>query len=232
MFFSAFEYNNFMANNSMTNILKSVEELYLKKQYDEALDALLKHKDSFDSGLFHYNLGSVYLKMGNVGAARYNLEKSKDSGFSLGLVNKNINIIKQNVNVVGLEKSDSIYEQAIGFSINKSSYLVGTVFLLCAIVVLLLAIFKKIKSWSIIIGLLLFLSIPVSLKVFVDKRFDRAVALRDLSLHEGPSKIYEESGEIRAGSKVIIGKSVNGWLFVKYPESVAGWVKRDDVGLF
>ncbi len=232
MFFSAFEYNSIMANNSTTNILKSVEELYLKKQYEEAIDTLLKHKDTFNSGLFHYNLGSLYLKMGNVGAARYNLEKSKDNGFNLTLVNKNLSVIKQSTNIVGLERSDSIYEQAIGYSIDKSSYLIGSFFLLCTIIVLLLVLFKKIKSNFITLCLLAVLSIPVGVKIFVSARFDRAVALRDLALYEGPSKIYEESGEVGAGSKVVIGKSINGWLLIKYPESVAGWVRREDVGLF
>lgn len=221
-----------MANNSMTKILKSVEELYINKQYDAAVETLLKHKDTFSSGMFHYNLGSLYLKMGRVGAARYNLEKSKDSGFNLTLVNKNLNIIKQKNNIVGLEKSDSIIEQAIGLSINQSSYLLGSIFLICTSIVLLLAIFKKIKSNILLFIILSFLIAPVILKLFVDTSYDRAVALVDLPLYEGPSKIYEQSGEVRAGSKVVIGKSINGWLLIKYPQSVAGWVKREDVGLF
>ena len=55
---------------------KSVEELYLSGDLEAAIDLALSQKSQMEPGHFHYNLGSLYLKKGDLGAARLNLEKA------------------------------------------------------------------------------------------------------------------------------------------------------------
>jgi hypothetical protein len=59
-----------------------------------------------------------------------------------------------------------------------------------------------------------------------------AIAFKDIPLQEGPSKIFAEKGKVKAGSKIIVGDFKDGWFFVKHPESLVGWVTREQLGLY
>ena len=61
---------------------------------------------------------------------------------------------------------------------------------------------------------------------------NEAIVLQDAKTYEGPSQIYTTMGELKAGSKIIVGKVYNGRYFVEHPRAFAGWVKKEDLGLW
>ena len=92
--------------------------------------------------------------------------------------------------------------------------------------------FQKIqKKWIIAIVLLLSLT-PIAISYFYVKNIDYAVALKDIEIYEGPSKIFNEKGKIRAGSKIVLGQFKEGWFYVEFPISLSGWVSKDQLGIY
>jgi hypothetical protein len=92
--------------------------------------------------------------------------------------------------------------------------------------------FKKIKNR---IGLGLFFICALTPLIFyslVIVHLHPAIVFKDISLQEGPSKIFIEKGKVKAGSKIIVGDFKDGWFFVKHPESLVGWVTKDQLGFY
>jgi hypothetical protein len=67
---------------------------------------------------------------------------------------------------------------------------------------------------------------------FYVKNVNYAIALKDTPLYEGPSKIFNEKGRVRAGSKIVLGELKEGWFYVKFPLSLSGWINKDQLGLY
>ena len=79
-----------MSDNNIENILITFKDLYLKKDFNACVDLLLKEKESFNPGLFHYNLGTVYLKLEKPAIGRYHLEKARKEQKKLNRIKKRI----------------------------------------------------------------------------------------------------------------------------------------------
>ena len=59
----------------MEAVFKKFEGLYRKGEYQKAEKLLLTNKEEIPPGIFHYNLGTIHLKIENFSAARFHLEK-------------------------------------------------------------------------------------------------------------------------------------------------------------
>ena len=73
---------------------------------------------------------------------------------------------------------------------------------------------------------------PVLISNFYVENINFAVALKEVPIYEGPSKIFSEKGKVRAGSKVILGQLKDGWFYIEFPISLAGWISKDQLGLY
>ena len=91
----------------MNKDLKSLEDLYLKKEYKQVRDKLLSLKGELDEGVFHYNLGTVYGKLGDYAAGRYNMELALKKGFHHTKVYKNLNYFRNQIPVLDIDSSPS-----------------------------------------------------------------------------------------------------------------------------
>ena len=87
------------------------EELYLKKDYKGAANYLLQNKQQLNSGIFHYNLGTVYSKMGDYPAARFHLEKAIKEGYINSSSLNNLTYIKTQLQVDDLSTSSNLPDQ-------------------------------------------------------------------------------------------------------------------------
>ena len=211
---------------------ETFDELYLKKDYKSAAQYLLDNKKQFESGIFHYNLGTVYSKMGDQATARFHLEKAIAEGYINSSSLNNLDFVKTQLQVDDLSTSTSFPDQVVNTlsSIPIAGYFSMT--LLLIIVFTLMIRFKKIqKKWIMVIALLLSLS-PILISNFYVKNINFAVALNEVPLYEGPSKIFSEKGKIRAGSKIILGQPKDGWFYIEFPISLSGWVSKDQLGLY
>jgi hypothetical protein len=225
-----------MQNNTTTPQTKSpeygFEELYSKKEFKKAADYLLQNKGYFDSGIFHYNLGTTYAKLEEFGAARFHLEKAQSLGFYNSALNNNLQFIKTRIVAEDLSNSDSFYDQFIDSSLALPGTLYYTMTLV--LIVLALTIFRFAKNAAKIWAFsFLFLSlIPLAYFNLYLNNIHTAVVLKDASILEGPSKIFQEKGKIKAGAKIILGDQKEEWFFIKYPISLTGWVSKNDLGFY
>ena len=229
-----------MTKSSQSNdkaVLKSLsnnqfEDFYLKKDYKAAIEYLLQNKQRMDSGIFHYNLGTVYSKSGDLAAARFHLEKSIKEGYINSSSLNNLAFVKSKLEVDDLSTSQSFPDQVMNsaLAIPHTAWIsLSLAFLLVSL--LLIKTKKIIKKISIVLVFIVSLTPFLFSQYFLEK-VNYAIAFKDASLYEGPSKVFSEKGKLKAGSKVILGDFQEGWFYVKFPISSAGWISKDQLGLY
>lgn len=225
-----------MGNNNTTTMTKSsdqsFEELYLSKDYKAAADYLIKNKQLFSSGTFHYNLGTTYSKLGDHAAARYHLEKSLQEGYINSSSINNLKFVKSKLDVDDVTTSSSYMDQAMNIATELPLPAYSLITLILILLVVLLLRLKKLEKRFKIILSFIFASAPLIFYFLVVAHLHPAIVFKDISLQEGPSKIFSEKGRVKAGSKILVGDFKDGWFFVKHPESLVGWVTKEQLGLY
>ncbi|OUR92867.1 hypothetical protein A9Q84_20350 [Halobacteriovorax marinus] len=215
----------------MNELSKSLETLYLDGKFEKAVDLLLESKSALTDVDFHYNLGVVYAKMGELGPGRYHFELAMKKGYLGSDLINNLNVIKSQIQVADISNSDFLADKVINFlSTFPVGYSVSITLVLVAIFLILMRA-QLVKS-KLIVALALFIStMPPVLHSYLiaDKTF--AVSMNELKIFEGPSAIYDVKTTLPAGSKFIMGKSDKGWFYIDHPVELSGWVKKEDVGL-
>ncbi|MBT3983015.1 MAG: SH3 domain-containing protein [Bacteriovoracaceae bacterium] len=221
-----------MANTSTNETLNKLQDLYLNQKFDDFINLLLKEKASFPLGQFHYNLGTAYLKIENIGAARFHLEKSIWAGYSKSGALKNINLVKTNVIGVQAESSQDFYD----FFWRSSKEIPSEAYMTLSLMIILAGIvgvaLKKIKKVPGVVLILAVACIPVLFSSIFVKKLNYAVSLVDAEIREGPSKIFEVSRPLPAGLKVLVEQPKDGWYYIKSPVDLAGWVRSKDLGVY
>ena len=215
-----------------TPVQSVFEDLYLKKDYKGASNYLLQNKQQLSSGIFHYNLGTVYSKLGDFPAARFHLEKAIKEGYINSASLNNLTFVKAQLQVDDISTSVALPDQMmnVALTIPPAAYLSLTLLLVLLGLVLLKSkrLFKKIS-----IGIFILIALtPMLFSEFYISKINYAIAFKDISLYEGPSKIFSEKGKVHAGSKVILGEYKEGWFYVKFPLSLTGWINKDQLGLY
>lgn len=221
-----------MENTNINGILKTLREHYLSKDYAAATKHLIKHKTDLDPGLFHYNLGTVHSKSGNLAAGRYHLEKALKHNFINTKILNNINFVEKNLNVSDLSNSKNISDRTIDMSLRYSAEAYFGISLICLLAVMI-CFKKKILQNVILACCLAFLALaPIGIQQLYLKKINYAILLEDTDVREGPSAVFTSKTSLQAGSKVVVGEFESGWVYIKYPIELAGWLKRSALGLY
>lgn len=218
-----------MTDININKYLKSLSEQYTSGNYDEVIDGFLSIKGKIPKDLFHYNLGSAFAKKGEYGAGRYHLELALQNGYWQEPAVKNINSIVKIQSIRDISNSKILAEKTM----NKIDYLSMDVFVFVSLFVLLISLFLRFKKYintKILIPLVLIALVPVGIKYSFNTNYKTAVVLESSQLYEGPSRAFESGFDIQAGSKIIIGKKSDDWFFIRYPESLSGWVNAKKLG--
>lgn len=210
----------------------SFDELYVKKNFKGAAQYLLDNKQQFDSGIFHYNLGTVYSKMGEHASARFHLEKAIKEGYINNSSLNNLTFVKNQLQVDDLSTSTSIPDQIINSMLSIPSAGYFSITLLLILIFMIMVRFGKIQKRWIMAAVFAFAVLPMAFSLFYVKNINYAVALKDTPLYEGPSKIFTEKGSVRAGSKVVLGQFKEGWFYIEFPMSLSGWISKDQLGIY
>lgn len=211
---------------------QSFEQLYLNKDYKTAVDYLLKNKQLFSSGTFHYNLGTTYSKLGDLAAARYHLEKSIQEGYVNSSSLNNLSFVKSKLDVDDINTSNSFFDQSMNVATSLPFAAYSLVSLLLFLVFLIIIRYQKVKNRFKLGSILICAVSPLLFYFLVVTHLHPAIVFKDISLQEGPSKIFSEKGKVKAGSKIIVGDFKDGWFFVEHPESLVGWVTKEYLGLY
>jgi hypothetical protein len=221
-----------MENTSINEILKTLREHYLSKDYGAATKHLIKHKMDLDPGLFHYNLGTVHSKSGNLAAGRYHLEKALKHNFINTKILNNIDFVEKNLNISDLSNSKKLSDRTIDFSLRYSAeayFGMSMIFLLAVIFCIKKKIIQK-TLFAVLFALLAL--IPITMQQIYLKKINYAILLKDSDVREGPSAVFTSKTSIQAGSKVVVGEFESGWVYIKYPIELSGWLKRSTLGLY
>ncbi len=220
-----------MANTNINEISKSLETLYLDGKFDKAVDLLLESKNQLSTVDFHYNLGAVYTKMGDLGPGRYHFELAMKKGYIGSDLLNNLAVIKSKLQGVDLSLSRDIGDQVVNFlSMVPISYVI-CITLVLLITSLLTFKFNYIKSKILLFSVLLLSFFPIALQqgVLYGKTF--AVNLKNMKIYEGPSSVYDVRATLPGGSKFVLGKTDGEWFYIDHPIELAGWVKKEDIGI-
>ncbi|WP_372652643.1 hypothetical protein [Halobacteriovorax sp.] len=220
-----------MANTNINEISKSLETLYLDSKFDKAIDLLLRSKSQLSDVDFHYNLGTVYTKMGDLGPGRYHLELAMKKGYIGSDLLNNLSVIKSKIQGIDLTLSNDVSDQFIGIvSQIPISYGISITLVLLILSVLLFK-FKQIKNkyaLALLIALS-FLPIGIHQGALAGKTF--AVNINEMKVYEGPSSVYDVKATLPGGLKFILGKQDSEWFYIDHPVSLSGWVKKEDIGI-
>lgn len=206
-------------------MLKTVQNYYAQKDYQSALNTLVKNQDQIPAGIWHYNVGTVYGKLENWALARFHFLQADSAGYTPKAAVLNRELVEKKLNIEQIEKptstSDYFYKYAL-----EATHGVFTTFGLLLIVLGILALWKKVTA-KITIAFFLSAVMILGLNWWL-LSLDRKIVLTPQQIHEGPSAIFVSSEELPEGIMIITSRKDN-WLEIKYPSRFTGWIK--DSGL-
>ena len=210
-------------------MLKTLQDHYINKKYDLAVDYMLQNKHKFSKDVYHYNLGTILVKKGELAQARYHLEKSKTLGFKSSLAKNNLEYVVEKLNLTSPSIGTRDYIMDIATSTPISQYLSMSVGIL--LIVLVLHIRKVLYGRKTIVLASLSL-IPILLKFGLFSSSYRAISLEEVGVYEGPSKIFAQTKTIAHGEKFILGQQKKSWYYIKSPSVFSGWVEKKKLGVY
>ncbi len=215
-----------MSDTSTVNPLKELEDLYKNKDYEGYKNLLIKNKKLFIDAQYFYNLGTAYLKLENIGAARLNLEKSYQLGQQDILVTNNINYIKSHYDLRPEEFN------FIAKAMDIPSIYFTSLSLVLVVIVLFLNLKTKIHK-GIVFGLfILSLSPLIFNNAYLHTNYRNAVVMKNADVYEGPSGIFEHNQSVKEGLRIVTSKKNDNWYFIYWPLSAKGWVKSEMIEFY
>ncbi len=214
-----------MEDTTIEDMLKTVEAAFAQKDYRGALQILETHQSKISPGLWHYNVGTIYGKLGNFPLSRYHLLMADQEGLRTKEVITNRNLVETKLEIDKYEKPLVWTDYLIKGSLAASEGIFATIGLLL-VVFALFSLWKKksFKAFGIIVTLFLIIS---GINVWVHS-WDKKMVMIAQPLFEGPSQIFPAREEVPAGVLLITVKKGE-WLDVIYPSRFKGWIK--DSGL-
>ncbi len=218
-----------MENNNINELMKSLTELYAKKEYEKAESLLEQSAQVFDKGTYHYNLGTLKAKSGNFALARFHFEKAVKDGYRSEALLNNLAYVKSKIAVDDLSNSDDPMDRGLDFfSLLPLSIFIFSSILVFFLFSLIMKINRSFKIWKIAI-LVLFAALPIYFKLQFINQNPTAIVIQETQILEGPSSIFEAKGTLKSGAKIKIGKTNEKWAYVIAPQSLVGWVDKSKI---
>lgn len=221
-----------MADSSTQDILKTLKVSFEQSNYKNGINFLLEKKDDLPKDTFHFYLGNLYLKQGDLGAGRYNLEKARKLGYDHQILENNIKFVEGKVSEYGSFRSEEV-----------SSIIVETAMqmplqfdiLIASILILIVVAAKKFKfilTNAVFAALLVLAILPLGFKGLAMQGLTEAVVLKEAKVYDGPSKVFSDIRDLPGGVKVLLSTENDGWFFIEYPRQLNGWILAEDIGIY
>ena len=208
--------------------LGQLDALYREGDYQGHIRLLQEHRKGLDGAVFHYNMGTAYLKMEETALGRYHLEKAKALGVLDIRVQKNLAVARSRLSSVSdIDNSPHFVDKSVGqlVGLDFQYYLLAS---LCLLLGLLLIWRRWMGRSLLLLPLLGLLASGAFVPYALLKNYDAAVVMEAVALREGPNEAFEEVGPALApGAKVVLGREDGPWRLVAYPESLSGWIKEE-----
>jgi hypothetical protein len=211
-----------LEDTTIKDVLKTVEGLYAQKNYQSALKLLETNQAQISSGIWHYNMGTVLGKLENYPLARYHLLMANEEGFNSKEVLLNKKLIESKLDISKFEKPYTVTDYLVKGSLEASQGILTSLSLILVIV----GIINLWKKSSYKIGSVLILSAVMVLGLnWWIQSWNKVIVLTTQSVQEGPSAIFPSREEVPAGV-MIITRSNGDWLKIVYPSRLQGWIKN------
>ena len=233
----------FLFAQSPQDVFHRGEELYREGRFQEAVEqyeALLAQ--GINDGAIHYNLGNAYFKSGQLGPAILHYERAlrempgdEDTRANLAFANELI------VDVVQRPPMPSYVAWAVdlynALDPDLSAAFLSFSFVLggMAASILILGIWPRFRTLAIYTlvaaGAITLVSATVlTAKVQSSGESEEAIALvQTLDVRSGPGEANPQLAEIHEGLKVSVLGGREGWLQIRLPNGLTGWVQEIDV---
>lgn len=221
-----------MENTNTVDAALPLQELYAGGHYAEFIKKVMDSQETYAPAQYHMLLGSAYAKKGDLAVGRYHLEKAKHLGYQGVDLNNNLAAVKQRLNLNDLASSQSFSDQLTYYSCQVPSELYWSLSLLIMIIALVVMMKNQFKKFTLPAAIIILALLPFAYERTVVKDTHFAVAIEEGSVLEGPSKIFTDKVTLPAGAQVIVGKSVDNWVFIEAPLVYSGWVDRSLLGLY
>ncbi len=212
-----------MEDTTIEDVLKTVEKLYSQKDYTGALQLLEKSSKKMGEGLWHYNMGTLLGKLEKLPEARYHLLMSERRGFNSKELRLNQEIVESKLSVSKYENPLTITDYlARGGLIGAEGYFTTLALLFLVIAIWILRKKDRLKSSLVYLTVTV---IFVGLNLWVNN-WDKYIVLTPKVIHEGPSSIFGERGELPLGVMLITTEKED-WIKIIYPSRFEGWIKKN-----
>ncbi len=212
-----------LEDTTIENALKTFEDLYLKKDYPNALLTLEKNQNEIEPGLWHYNMGTVLGEMKNWPMARFHFILAQNSGYQSPQLLQNQQLTEIALDVERLEKPLGAPDYLIKSALIMSDGILVSLSLV--ILVVGLWILKKKSSLKRAVVFLLIIASPLVADFWIHS-WPRYIVTNAKTIYEGPSVLFGTRGELPAGIMVLTNTKGE-WEEIVYPSRFSGWVKKD-----
>ncbi len=193
-----------------------------------------------------YNLGCAYFKLGKLGPAIFHFERalaldpsSEDAAFNIE-TSRALAATKVADKLKGADR-ESAWVRAVRL-LSTGTWTVSFLALWWATFALILVIrFLQpgplragLLVGDVFIGLITLLCAGMLLgRVYLDRRVTQGIVLPDrLEVREGPNATTKSTFKLHAGFKVRLQtKPSGGWVRIRLPNGLEGWVPRDKIGV-
>lgn len=214
-----------MEDTTIEDMLKTAEAQYIQQDYAGALKTLTENQTKISSGIWHYNVGTVYGAMKDYPLARYHLMQADRDGFSTKESRQNLELVENQLEISRLEKPLSPGDYMVKGSLVAAEGILTAIGLLILVVGLLgLRKQQSFKAFGALIGVVVLI---FGLNWWI-KSWPLSIVIKNIEIYEGPSTIFNSRDELPAGVMVLTTEK-NGWKKIIYPSRFNGWIKVDDL---
>ncbi len=224
---------------------RAIKEYYAG-QYARAVASLERIRSiPLENEDLHYNLGCAYFRLGKLGPAIFHFERalaldpsSEDAAFNIE-TSRALAAKKVKDKIKGADRAP-LWISTVG--------LLGTGTWTTAFLVLwwatfgLILVIRFVHPGPLRAGLVVgnaFVALVMILcgalllgRVYLDRRVTQGIVLPDrLEVREGPNATTKSTFKLHAGFKVRLQTRANGWVRIRLPNGLEGWVKKDSIGV-
>lgn len=213
-----------MEDSNISNLFKSLESHIEKQEFDEAIGLLKANYEKFDSGVYHYNLASIYAQKQELVKSRIHYEEAMNNGYVSPELKASLRKVRESLDIVEAEKPENTLDY-LHYSVIETPIQMFVTVLLLTLILIIVGMKKTSGAVKVILSLLIML--PGIIGYIYYSKTEVVILQQDKIVRSGPSKIFEEVHVMPKGMKVLMGRSYSDFLEVVYPSTYKGWVEKN-----
>ena len=203
--------------------MKTFQEHYLNKDFNEALKVLEKNKSEIDLATWHYNMATLKAELNDWPVARFHILFAERLGMKSPSLDQNKLFIETKLDSARLEGPLNLSD----YFITSAKVGIQGPLLTMSLLILIISLIwmkKTKKLTSAIMSIVLVVS-PLLLNWWV-VNWPWKIALEKKIIYDGPSTIFVTHSELPAGVVLITSKK-GIWEKIIFPSRFSGWIKSD-----